>query len=298
LKKNSVDIRDFSMIRTWEEPLEIYMYARARNGVCMTTKELANLVSKQVGVRLRVSKSTHLVLGKDYERVTLCEDTAFRLLFGVARCKKSDQEISGDSFSCMNLENGTSLLSISDGMGSGNEAYKESKMLMNLLEELIEAGFCEETAIRLIHSVLMEHPEQQSFSTLDVSVVNLYTGLLRMVKIGGAATFIKHGNVVETIQSQTLPMGVTEQADISAVERKLTDGDLIIMMSDGVLEGLQDRLPFEADVPEQMAQIIAAQGNTNLKEMASALLKKAGGKEHARDDKTVLVAGMNARRGT
>lgn len=292
LKKSQVEMKDFSMIRTWEEPLEIYMYARARNGVCMTTRELAKIVGKEVGIRLRASKSTKLVLGKDYEKVTLCEDTTFRLLLGVARCAKSDQEISGDSFSCMNLENGTALLSISDGMGSGQEAFKESKTIMNLLEELIEAGFCEETAIRLIHSVLMEHPEKQSFSTLDVSVVNLYTGILRMVKIGGAATYIKHGSTVETIQSSTLPMGVMDQVDISAIERKLSDGDMVIMMSDGVLEGFQSRLPFETDVSEQMAQVIASQGNMNLKELASVLLKKAGGKENARDDMTVLVAGV------
>lgn len=292
LKKSQVEMKDFSMIRTWEEPLEVYMYARARNGVCMTTRELAKIVGKEVGIRLRASKSTKLVLGKDYEKVTLCEDTTFRLLLGVARCAKSDQEISGDSFSCMNLENGTALLSISDGMGSGQEAFKESKTIMNLLEELIEAGFCEETAIRLIHSVLMEHPEKQSFSTLDVSVVNLYTGILRMVKIGGAATYIKHGSTVETIQSSTLPMGVMDQVDISAIERKLSDGDMVIMMSDGVLEGFQSRLPFETDVSEQMAQVIASQGNMNLKELASVLLKKAGGKENARDDMTVLVAGV------
>lgn len=292
LRRYQIEIREFSMIRTWEEPLEVSMYARAKNGACMTTKELAELVGKQTGLRLRAAKSTRFVLGKEYEKVTLCEDPPFRLQLGVARCAKSDQKISGDSFSCMNLENGTALLSISDGMGSGQEAFQESKAVMNLLEELIEAGFCEETAIRLIHSVLMEHPEKQSFSTLDVSLVNLYTGVLRLVKIGGAATYLKQSGTVETIQSATLPMGIYEQPDISAIERRLTDGDLVIMMSDGVLEGLRSSLPFETDPSERMAELIAAQGSRNLKELAAGLLKKAGGRENARDDMTVLVAGI------
>lgn len=40
------------------------------------------------------------------------------------------------------------ILSISDGMGSGLAAYKESEAVIDLLEQFLGSGFDKETAIR------------------------------------------------------------------------------------------------------------------------------------------------------
>ena len=61
--------------------------------------------------------------------------------------------MSGDNFTCMELDSGQTLVSVSDGMGHGKKAYRESEMVMELLEEMMKGGFSEEAAVRLINSV-------------------------------------------------------------------------------------------------------------------------------------------------
>ena len=39
---------------------------------------------------------------------------------------------------------------LSDGMGSGEEAFRESARVVEMLEELLEAGFPKETAIQMM----------------------------------------------------------------------------------------------------------------------------------------------------
>jgi stage II sporulation protein E len=41
----------------------------------------------------------------------------------------------------MELETGQTLLSVSDGMGHGKKAYRDSEAVLELLEEMIRGGF-------------------------------------------------------------------------------------------------------------------------------------------------------------
>lgn len=54
---------------------------------------------------------------------------------------KNGQKISGDSFLMKTLPGGKEAAILSDGMGSGERALQESGMLVEMLEELLGAGF-------------------------------------------------------------------------------------------------------------------------------------------------------------
>ena len=47
------------------------------------------------------------------------------------------------------------FLCLSDGMGSGIEAFKESEIVVELLEQFLESGFSQETAARMVNSALL-----------------------------------------------------------------------------------------------------------------------------------------------
>ena len=66
----------------------------------------------------------------------------YNIQIGVAKTTKADSPISGDSNLQAKLEDGKYLLALSDGMGSGPEARKSSKIAIKMLERLLEAG-CE-----------------------------------------------------------------------------------------------------------------------------------------------------------
>jgi len=44
---------------------------------------------------------------------------------------------------------------LSDGMGSGMEACRESEKVVELLEQFMESGFSQETAAKMVNSALV-----------------------------------------------------------------------------------------------------------------------------------------------
>lgn len=132
------------------------------------------------------------------------ELTKYKVLTGVARGIK--EKVSGDNFSIMKLNSGDTMIALSDGMGTGKKAFKESDLVITLLEQFMDAGFNARAAIKLINSSLVLKNREQSFTTVDLSVINLYTGICQFIKIGASTTFIKRGTWVETICSTTMPV--------------------------------------------------------------------------------------------
>lgn len=178
---------------------------------------------------------------------------------------------------------------LSDGMGSGMEACKESEVVVELLEQFMESGFSQETAAKMVNSALVLKGQDGMFSTLDICAVDLYTGICNFLKAGASATFIKRDHWVEAISSESLAAGLVQQLDFETASRKLYHGDYLIMMTDGVL----DALPVERE-EETMKEIIMDVHEETPKEMSRGILERVLGYSDycAKDDMTVLVAGM------
>ena len=70
----------------------------------------------------------------------------------MARKCKEEENTSGDNFLLKKLNCGKMVAAIADGCGSGKRAFAESRMVIELMENCIEAGFEEKTAIDLINS--------------------------------------------------------------------------------------------------------------------------------------------------
>lgn len=144
---------------------------------------------------------------------------------------KGKEEISGDNFSLHHCREGRFIGALSDGMGSGMAAYRDSEMVIDLLEQFLEAGFSKETAVRMINSALIVRSDAQVFSTIDISSLDLYTGVCEFLKVGASTTFIRRENWVEVISSTSLPAGVFHKLEPDCSGKKLYDGDMVIMVT-------------------------------------------------------------------
>ncbi len=246
-------------------------------------------VEKAIRKPMRIGKDGKNILTQDPVLITLYEDTKFYGLQGIATEKKNGSFISGDSFSFFAMDDGNYHVCLSDGMGSGARANQESEMVVDLFQKFIEAGFRKEIAIKLMNSAMVLQGEENSFSTLDYASVDLYTGQVELIKIGGAATFIKHGSQVEIICDGTLPAGADVHMEIESVKKQMGNGDFLVMVTDGVIEYLHVRNPKEI-----LADIIGAAKTDNAGVLAETILEqvlmRTGG--HAMDDMTVLVTGL------
>ena len=255
----------------------------------MSLRLAERLLSEQLKFPVKAFCPERGYLSEQDTTFSFREQPEYYCITGVARMVKEEQKVSGDSFSFFYEDEGELAMILSDGMGSGEAAEKESEAVLGLLEQMLSAGFKEETAIRLINSVLALRAEQNMFATLDISRINLYGGTCEFIKIGGAATYIKRGNWLECVEAKTLPIGMLKKVDYDFLVKKLYDGDYIIMMSDGVLDSVrpEERAEFlrqiVGDDPGQNPQVIAGRILN-----ASLLLQNF----EPRDDMTVLVCGI------
>jgi len=65
-------------------------------------------------------------------------------------------------------------------MGTGQAASSQSKVAISLLEQFMETGFDQDTAIKLINSILVLKSDDDSFATIDLSAIDLYDGKLNL----------------------------------------------------------------------------------------------------------------------
>ncbi len=178
-------------------------------------------------------------------------------------------------------------MGLSDGMGSGSTACRESEMVLDLVERFLEAGFSVETAVRMMNSAMVMKGEDDLYSTVDLCRINLYSGKARLYKIGAAATFIKRADSVECIASGSLPVGANARVEIEMQDVQLAEGDFVVMVTDGVLEYLHVPKPEET-----MQEVIESIRTNNPGILAKRIMERVmlftGGR--VQDDMTVLAA--------
>ena len=214
-----------------------------------------------------------------------CPSAVFDVEFGMMQVAKENQIVSGDSITNFRYKNDKYYVIVCDGMGSGPDAGRESRITIRLLEELLRDGFSAKTAIEMVNSSLAMGIEKEFFSSVDLLSVNLMTGSAEFYKIGGCKSFIKSGDNVETVFSPSLPVGILPEVHISCISKKLSPGDIIIMLSDGA-EG--NSLGY---LSGQRIKKIIDDDEKTMDDVAAAIINasRIKGMKKARDDMTVAA---------
>ncbi len=127
------------------------------------------------------------------------------------------------------------------------------------------------------------------FATLDITVLDCYTGEVELWKAGAANTYICTEDQCVSFESASLPIGVLVNMKPNYYKTKIQENGYIIMVTDGVLE----EIPI-GQRGEFIRGIIQNSKSKNPKEMAWKILEKSlesqGGQ--AKDDMMVLVIGV------
>lgn len=289
LKREGLTAEDILAVQNKDGRLEIYMNVKADWGNRIASKEAAEYLSS--ALKVRMTPSLHAKSMIDAEFVSICfeEEPSFHVLTGYAKSIKDRETESGDSFSFARTERGHMLMSLSDGMGSGPAAAYESRTSIELLEQFVEAGFSTDAAASMINGAMIGRSEERIITTLDVCRFDLYDGFLSYLKAGASSTFIRHKDGVEIITSENLPLGIFHELDFDKGTKKLYDEDIVVMVTDGVLDRLGGNAP-----EKRFARVLMQTECRNPKEIAGRLLKYVmlSSDGPCRDDMTVLVTGI------
>lgn len=155
--------------------------------------------------------------------------------FEVGQSNYGAESVCGDSFVSFEFGKNNHALILSDGMGKGKNAAKESSLVARMAQSLLVQGFDVDLAIKTINRILV-HKGSDMFATLDITIIDKANLTARIYKMGAAATFIKRGNMVCAVKRPTLPMGIEGEISTVYTEVQLKKGDVLLMVSDGILD--------------------------------------------------------------
>ena len=196
--------------------------------------------------------------------------------------------VSGDSSINIRLNDGKYLVALSDGMGSGPSARQSSQIAVKMLKRLLTNGFDKDTSLELINSTIALNTKDDMYATLDIGIVDLYSGNMEFIKNGACPTYIKSNETVNIIKSLSLPAGIMDNIDMVVYDRDLEDEDIILMCTDGIIDSNQEYQNSEEWVKDILEQI----ATDNVQKIADIILKEAIDNSYGqvRDDMTVVVA--------
>lgn len=211
--------------------VELYIEQNDRNDI---KDIILNILNKVLEEKMCVLEEKS-VKKENCTKYVFMSDDKYILDIGHSIAIKDNMPVSGDSILNTKLKDGKYLIAISDGMGSGPEARKSSQIVTSMLKRLLNSGFERNTSISLINSSLL-NVSDEVFATLDIAIIDLYKGTIEFIKNGACPTYIKNSKRTQVIKSRTLPTGVVKEVSADVFDKDIEENDLIVMVSDGILD--------------------------------------------------------------
>ncbi len=240
-----------------------------------TEDDVRSSLERSLNIRLCQPK---LTMENDYVIMALDSESIYKSSAFTSSCTAENEKINGDSITSF-TDNNISYTILCDGMGSGQGARLTSLLSVTLLEKLLRSGVRRELAISMLNSFIRARGEECS-SSVDMLELDLSCGSGKLIKSGAAPSFVKRGDNVFKLQSKTMPVGILKDIYAEELSFEAREGDILIMLSDGVCATNDDsdfliRLLKESRLSE--------------KELPSLIIKEMKKRHDHHDDMTVVA---------
>lgn len=237
--------------------------------------ELKQVVGEAVGRSVYVAERSVGV--NDTVNLVFRPNPTFGVLYGEKTV--SAEKDCGDAKEAVKIASNKLMFVLSDGMGTGTEAKDAGLNAIRLIETFYRAGFSHTTVFECVGRLLALR-QKETFSALDVAILDTQTGEIDFIKQGGRESYFVTKNGVETIESESLPLGILEESVPTVNTRTAKGNELVILVSDGVADALN-----ATDVTE----IVGALNTLNPQVIADKIVENASKKAARRDDMTCIA---------
>lgn len=242
----------------------------------------SDILEQSMTIKLILNSSKN-----EKSKIKLVSIPAYEVKVGISSSTKTGENVSGDSYLSMELQDLKQMTIISDGAGSGEVAAKGSSTVINMLEKLLSGGFSEDKAIEIINSVVKLKGNDDIFSTLDAIIINLKTAEAEFIKVGAAPTYILEDGKITTINKTNVPIGILKDTDYVPLCKKLKDKDIIVQISDGVVA---DTININCNyITEYLQTVDVEKSAKNIADDINKLVLLEN-KNDLKDDVTIIVS--------
>lgn len=254
---------------------EITAFGVTPDKIKNTPREISNAVRSVVGTAV---SPPEMLFHDGYVLMKLNSTPAFRVECAKLSEAKNGESVCGDTVSVFENDERYFYCLVSDGMGSGRDAALTSKLSAIMLEKLLTVGVEKESALKLLNKALIEK-EEEVFATVDLLEIDRVLSTATLIKAGAAPTVLIRNGKSVLLQAKTPPAGIMRNVIADKKTFALEKGDMIVMLSDGILQTDSQR-DFLAD---GVSQIKSARG------LAAKVLKDAVENCESSDDMSVCV---------
>lgn len=214
--------------------------------------------------------------------ISVNERPEYSVDFGVFQKSARAGDMCGDAYSCFPDGRGHFIMILSDGMGTGSRAAVDSAMAAGLMTRLIKSGFGFDCSIRILNSSMLFKSADESLATMDIASIDLHSGAVELYKAGAAPTLVRRNGKTGKAVSTSMPIGILSDVSFDRAGIKLSDGDIVTLISDGAA-------PDDADwIKSEMERF----GDGPAQDLAGRLAEIAAGRrtDGHTDDITVMTA--------
>ncbi len=201
--------------------------------------------------RMEIKKAVSVCCERDFDApavtefgneilVSINERAALKIDIGAEQIAGFGHNLCGDKYRYFLDGKGRLIMVLSDGMGTGGRAAVDSAMASGLMSRLLKAGFGYDCSLRILNSSMLFKSTDESLATVDIAVIDLFSGRTELLKAGAAPTLVRRSGRTGKAQSSSLPAGILRDIAFDKAVIRLKKGDIILLMSDGaVSEGTE-----------------------------------------------------------
>jgi stage II sporulation protein E len=173
-------------------------------------------------------------------------------------------------------------------MGSGREAAAVAQICTSFVGSMLKLGNMSKELLEMLNGFLCGRREGSAYecsATFDLMELDLINGKAVFFKSGAAPTYLFRSGSLFKLRSRTMPIGILANADTKRFEFELSEGDTVIMMSDGITGG-HEECPWLFDLLRQNID------SSGLERTADLILKYAVG-HGSEDDISLAIIRVN-----
>ena len=258
-----------------ERRREITVYGVIPSEIKSSPKEISETLCKASGTKMSLPE---LIPHDDYILLKSHTVPKIKIETAVLTEAKNGETVCGDTVSTFENDEKYFYCLIADGMGSGRDAALTSKLAAIMLEKLLTVGAEKESALQMLNKALCEKDEEV-FTTVDLLEIDRINSTATIIKAGAAPSYFIRGGKASVIEAKTPPAGIMKNVVAEKITFPLEKGDVIVMLSDGIMQVGGERLIPEKGIPPLPSS----------RALAEKLLSDSRGKNFSNDDASVCV---------
>ncbi len=158
--------------------------------------------------------------------------------FDIAGMSVPATQVGGDFYDYLTVSNGQTAIAVADAAGKGLRGAMNAVLTNGMLHEVARFRSDADVILTDLNAGLAPRMYGPSFIALNLAILNESEKRIDYANGGQPYPILKRGTEIIEIESSDLPLGSMRSVEYESIAFDLTEGDVLIFHSDGLIEAL------------------------------------------------------------